>query len=808
MKLRLDRSGFVALTVVLAVLVIGYAAVRTLSSNTGLRGAYRTAAGELVHQRVDRSVRFDHDVLLRSAFTNHWDTTRLGMPRHFPAYRVTWTGFLTVPEPAGETTLEPGLWRSIYADAHPDGRPIDVSVAENASFAAYNVDAKPAVGPYSIEWYGLLRIDEGGAYTFWTDSDDGSWLYVDGRLVVDNGGRHGLERQSGTIDLTAGLHPLRVRFNDLGGTGLLDVYWNPPGVVERQPIPNELLSRAAAGTAAHGLAIDSNVPFRIEVDGSELLSGDGSTLHRFSPAVEPGRHAVTLEISAPESSTAVHFRPGWFGAEGQVKPLPRQAFSLDERPSSRRLWADAGALLLTLGSVLLVWLVPACRRWARDYGSWLWRYRGALALIAIVLLAVGLRLYQYDSVPLFRETFDEFKTGWIGWTLLAEGEPSGWSLNPSGPGTYQETWLDLTFLIGKPKLHPPPLFPLMTGVASVLAGVDQMFDVSLPVIRLPAIACSVLVTILVYFLALRFYDRGIALVAALLHATIPNIVLAGRLAKEESLLAVLAVSAVLFVSIYLETGRKAWLYFSVISAGLAPLTKEIGFYIAVVVFLLLARERKWHEMARAIPVFTGCYLVYFAYCWWFAGDALSVVGGLGSAAFDGFGSVIKLFSTGRIVDRAFGSGWMIWLTLALMASTVRKNWSLVGPILSYVLVLGLTLNVLPDYGWYRIPLYPFLCVAGAVFVVDMARRPDLFRAVIFTVLALMTSLRYVGRDAFDSPWVFRWALFFALAPFALHFVLRRQRSEAWARGFAVLLAALFVLVNVRIVLNFLPAYLG
>ncbi len=90
----------------------------------------------------------------------------------------------------------------------------------------------------------------------------------------------------------------------------------------------------------------------------------------------------------------------------------------------------------------------------------------------------------------------------------------------------------------------------------------------------------------------------------------------------------------------------------------------------------------------------------------------------------------------------------------------------------------------------------------------MVGRPDLFRAVIFTVLALLTSSRYALGDALASPWSLRWLLFFALLPFALHFVLRGPRSRGVAQGVAALLVALFVLANVRIVLDFLRVYFG
>src|SRR5579864_9145625 len=45
--------------------------------------------------------------------------------------------------------------------------------------------------PFSVEWRGFIVVLRGGAYTFATVSDDGSSLYVGGKLVVQNQGRHG-----------------------------------------------------------------------------------------------------------------------------------------------------------------------------------------------------------------------------------------------------------------------------------------------------------------------------------------------------------------------------------------------------------------------------------------------------------------------------------------------------------------------------------------------------------------------------------------------------------------------------------------
>jgi len=56
---------------------------------------------------------------------------------------------------------------------------------------------------YRIICTGQLVVTEDGYYGFSTSSDDGSLLYIDGTLVVDNDGAHGLQAVSGTKLLEA-----------------------------------------------------------------------------------------------------------------------------------------------------------------------------------------------------------------------------------------------------------------------------------------------------------------------------------------------------------------------------------------------------------------------------------------------------------------------------------------------------------------------------------------------------------------------------------------------------------------------------
>lgn len=74
-----------------------------------------------------------------------------------------------------------------------------------------------------------IKIEKEGIYTFFMGSDDGSKLFINKKLVVDNDGLHGFEFQSGQISLGEGYHPLQLFYFDAGGARKLELEWEGPG---------------------------------------------------------------------------------------------------------------------------------------------------------------------------------------------------------------------------------------------------------------------------------------------------------------------------------------------------------------------------------------------------------------------------------------------------------------------------------------------------------------------------------------------------------------------------------------------------
>ena len=83
---------------------------------------------------------------------------------------------------------------------------------------------------------GQIHIPSSGDYTFFTTSDDGSLLYINNQLVVDNDGDHGPMTRSGNIELKKGMHTFKVEYFENIGGELLEVEVSGPGI-KRQTLP-------------------------------------------------------------------------------------------------------------------------------------------------------------------------------------------------------------------------------------------------------------------------------------------------------------------------------------------------------------------------------------------------------------------------------------------------------------------------------------------------------------------------------------------------------------------------------------------
>ena len=65
---------------------------------------------------------------------------------------------------------------------------------------------------FAIDYTGRFWIEKPGKYRFALSSDDGSKLYVDDRLLVDNDGVRAPQTETGSLNLAGGIHRIRVSY--------------------------------------------------------------------------------------------------------------------------------------------------------------------------------------------------------------------------------------------------------------------------------------------------------------------------------------------------------------------------------------------------------------------------------------------------------------------------------------------------------------------------------------------------------------------------------------------------------------------
>jgi len=83
---------------------------------------------------------------------------------------------------------------------------------------------------YAFRYQTSILATTPGSYTFFSSSDDGSKIEVNGQTVVSNDGLHPLIEKQGSINLSAGSHTITVSFFEKGGGEGLDVELMGPGM--------------------------------------------------------------------------------------------------------------------------------------------------------------------------------------------------------------------------------------------------------------------------------------------------------------------------------------------------------------------------------------------------------------------------------------------------------------------------------------------------------------------------------------------------------------------------------------------------
>lgn len=166
-----------------------------------------------------------------------------------------------------------------------------------------NVPQRKEADQFALRFSGMITIPKTGKYTFSIASDDGSRIYLDDKLLVDNDGLHGVIEKSATVQLAAGAYPIVVTYFDNGGGDGLAVAWSGPGI-KKQKIAASNLSIRGGEETLHDVAI--------RAVGS-IPGHEAEKFRDLAALVKANRHrpaAISVLKTIPEQHWAAKELPG------------------------------------------------------------------------------------------------------------------------------------------------------------------------------------------------------------------------------------------------------------------------------------------------------------------------------------------------------------------------------------------------------------------------------------------------------------------------------------------------------------------
>ncbi|MHC4534771.1 MAG: LamG-like jellyroll fold domain-containing protein, partial [Planctomycetota bacterium] len=192
---------------------------------------------------------------------------------------------------------------------------------------------------FAFRFTGYIVVPVDGEITFYLRSDDGSQLFIDGTMVVDNDGLHGTEGfpgDPGTITLTAGAYTFEATQFERGGGDSIHVAWSAGGFDPRR-VPDSVLfleAPADISVVPPTVLVDLNAIAPIPADGAvdadvtslEWSPGYGAVSHKVYLSTDEtieeselvAETDLTIHLAALEDGTTYYWRVDEVDATGAV----------------------------------------------------------------------------------------------------------------------------------------------------------------------------------------------------------------------------------------------------------------------------------------------------------------------------------------------------------------------------------------------------------------------------------------------------------------------------------------------------------
>ncbi|NOU19960.1 MAG: hypothetical protein HOO91_20565 [Bacteroidales bacterium] len=210
-------------------------------------------------------------------------------------------------EPINEFFFKPttgignGLTGEYFSNKELLGAPILTRTDSKLSFIWNDKAPAPNMSNdnFSIRWTGILTPPVTRKYAFYTASDDGVRLFLDGRKIIDNWKDHGTTIDTAYINLEAGKpYDIKVEYYENAGSEALILGWDLP--IDR--CQNKLITEAVKAAKSSDVAI-------IFAGSSEFIESEGFD-RKDGLALSGQQNELIKAVSEANSKTIVVLNTG------------------------------------------------------------------------------------------------------------------------------------------------------------------------------------------------------------------------------------------------------------------------------------------------------------------------------------------------------------------------------------------------------------------------------------------------------------------------------------------------------------------
>ena len=246
---------------------------------------------------------------------------------------------------------KPGLSAELYANKTLNGEPALRRVDERIDFNWKNDAPAPGIGPhdFSIRWIGHIRPPETGRYSFTLASDDGSRLFVDGTLLVNQWTNHRQRWMTRTMALEGGkTYEIKIEYFNGLGEASCRFGWGKAAPVLAESVQKQLTSAdAAVVCVGFDKAIEHegvDRPYDLPAEQVALINAVTSACPRTIVVVNAGGN-VAMESWIDKTAALLQ---AWYPGQDGGRAIAEILFG-DVNPSAHlpatfeKRWADSPA---------------------------------------------------------------------------------------------------------------------------------------------------------------------------------------------------------------------------------------------------------------------------------------------------------------------------------------------------------------------------------------------------------------------------------------------------------------------------------